>query len=260
MQKFDIFLSYKTQYREEVSKVYFALKEYGINPWIDFQEMGPGDEFIEVLPNIILDTKTFGACIGACGMGPWQDREFKAFLTLYTYEKDRRLIPIILPSAPSKIEMPLLIRPVIFADFRDKDFEQAIKELVCGIKRIKPQNIDIALKSKRIKSTSEKSLNKEIPFDIKVSNSKEKTFNFCTEENNMAKIGIDFGTNNTLIAYMDDVGEPHIFEIDRKESIPTIVYITNDQKLLFGNIAEKMYLDSKKDPKDSFRRWKLQMK
>lgn len=58
------------------------------------------------------------------------------------------------------------------------------------------------------------------------------------------KVGIDFGTSNSGVAFFQD-GEVHFLPIDRKNVVPevvkTILYITNDQTVSIGQEAIETY-------------------
>lgn len=76
----------------------------------------------------------------------------------------------------------------------------------------------------------------------------------------MAKIGIDLGTSNTLVAKLNSEGQPEIIEIDGDRMIPSIIYVeSTGGNSPVGKQAEDMWADPAFDPDRSFRRWKLTM-
>ena len=59
----------------------------------------------------------------------------------------------------------------------------------------------------------------------------------------MAKIGIDFGTTVSKVAYVDDKGEARAIAIDGSVKIPTVVYYREGQNepMAVGQRAYNQY-------------------
>ena len=58
-----IFLSYQRQDKDAVSELYKRLKQKGYAPWIDTTDLLPGQNWQEVIPEVIKDSAVFIACL-----------------------------------------------------------------------------------------------------------------------------------------------------------------------------------------------------
>lgn len=50
-------------------------------------------------------------------------------------------------------------------------------------------------------------------------------------------VGIDLGTTNTVVSYIDDLGEVNVLKIDRENMVPSVVFFEED-KVLIGKKAQ----------------------
>jgi WD40 repeat protein len=95
---FDVFLSYNTDDQPEVFKIAKQLKEEGIRPWLDEDELDPGDDILEELETLFTGGKVKSAAVlMGKTTGPWQNEEIKAFVRKMLKEKFL-VIPVILAS------------------------------------------------------------------------------------------------------------------------------------------------------------------
>ena len=69
------------------------------------------------------------------------------------------------------------------------------------------------------------------------------TFQIDFGESRKSKIvGIDLGTTNSLIAYMDLTGPRIVEDADGRKIVPSIVSLTEDGKLVAGEPAAELLL------------------
>ncbi len=129
---FDVFLSYNSQDEPHVRSLYAALTSRGIQPWFDKEHLLPGDDWQTHLERAIKNACAFAVCISGHSLGPWQNQEVKAGINL-AVKKNRRVIPVMLPSAPKKPKQPLFLGNWHQADLRTFA-ETELDRLVQGIK------------------------------------------------------------------------------------------------------------------------------
>ena len=65
-------------------------------------------------------TASAAVFVGEDGFGPWQKQEIYAFLSEFV-NRDCPVIPILLPNAPTKPELPVFLRQFTWVDFRISD-------------------------------------------------------------------------------------------------------------------------------------------
>lgn len=147
--EFDVFISYNSIDKEIAHELGETLKKQGISVWIDDWELIPGRPWQKALENIVKKTKTAIVLIGKEGVGPWQDLEIRSFISEFV-SRGLPIIPVILPGASNKSELPLLLKEVAWIDFREGLTTSAIERLRWGIEGIKPDtaiNPDISNKT-----------------------------------------------------------------------------------------------------------------
>lgn len=128
---FDVFLCYNGQDREEVEALALRLKQNGILPWLDEWELRPGLPWQDALEEQIPKIKSAAVFVGPAGIGPWEKMELKAFLRQFI---DRKcpVIPVLLATAPDKVNLPGFLGDMTWVDFRKKE-PNPLARLVWGI-------------------------------------------------------------------------------------------------------------------------------
>lgn len=138
--KFDAFLSYNGEDRSEVRRLAKYLEGAHLSVWFDELMLIPGQRWIEELYSALDVSKTCIVFVGKSGSGPWQKPEIEAALQKNARNPKFRLIPVLLPSAPKKPELPPFISNYHWVDFKDGlDSKTALLLLECGIRGIKPK-------------------------------------------------------------------------------------------------------------------------
>jgi formylglycine-generating enzyme required for sulfatase activity len=135
--KYDVFLSFHSQDRAAVCKIAGYLKnQVKLRPWFDQWELIPGEDWLDGLERGLRESATCAVFIGRNGEGPWQRQEVKALLINHAKNAQFRLIPVLLPEAPSQAELPSFLPAKMWVDFRDKGLndDDALWRLECGIR------------------------------------------------------------------------------------------------------------------------------
>ncbi len=151
-QTFDVFLSHNSLDKPVVEDIGGLLKQRGLRVWLDSWELVPGRPWQEALEEVIRKAKSAVVFVGGEGIGPWQQPEMRAVLSQFV-KNGLPVIPVLLPEAPSKVELPLFLGNFTWVDFRSGLSEKNIDRLVWGISGSKP---DKEVSEKRYADLEEK--------------------------------------------------------------------------------------------------------
>ena len=134
---FDVFLCHNSADKPAVKRLGEGLKARALLPWLDEWELPPGQAWQELLEGQIQRIGSAAVCIGPAGISPWHQQEMRGFISEFV---DRRLpvIPVLLPGAPTKPELPLFLRQFTWVDFRRAE-PDPFEQLVWGITGRRPQ-------------------------------------------------------------------------------------------------------------------------
>jgi WD40 repeat protein len=132
---FDVFLCHNAADKPAVRLLAQRLREHGILPWLDENELRPGRDWQEELERQIRNIRTAVVFVGPSGTGPWQSREMRAFLNEFA-ERGCPVIPVLLPQAAAP-ELPVFLRSMTWVDLRTQDSD-GIERLIWGITGRKP--------------------------------------------------------------------------------------------------------------------------
>jgi hypothetical protein len=141
---FDVFLCHNNLDKPIIQRLSDFLKRYGILPWLDIEQLRPGFDWQTVLEEQIGQIKSAAVFVGRNGIGPWQDKEQKAFLRQFL-GKDRPLIPVILPDCEVAPALPLFLQDFTYVDFRLL-VPNPMEQLAWGItgkRQLITENIDL---------------------------------------------------------------------------------------------------------------------
>ncbi|HEY9619355.1 MAG TPA: GUN4 domain-containing protein [Crinalium sp.] len=137
-QAFDVFLAHSSKDKPLIRQIYLKLKERGIRPWLDEEEIAPGTSFQDEIQQAIGQIKTAAICIGKEGLGPWQSLELKTFINQCVNRKIP-LIPVLLPGVEEIPEDLLFLREFHAVAFEQHiEDEEALHRLEWGITGSKP--------------------------------------------------------------------------------------------------------------------------
>ena len=132
---FDVFLCHNAADKPAVRLIARQLREHGILPWLDEAELPPGRDWQEELERQISNIRTAAVFVGPSGIGPWQNRELRAFLNEFA-ERGCPVIPVLLPEAAAP-ELPVFLRSMTWVDLRTEN-DDGIELLIWGITGRKP--------------------------------------------------------------------------------------------------------------------------
>jgi hypothetical protein len=130
---FDVFLCHNVADKPAVRDLSRRLRERGILPWLDEEQLPPGRPWQQELDQRIDDIGAAAVIIGPSGVGPWQNHELMAFLRAFV-ERGSPVIPVLLPGGKQPA-LPVLLRGMTWVDLAAHD---ALDRLVWGITGTKP--------------------------------------------------------------------------------------------------------------------------
>jgi len=119
-QDFDVFLCHNGQDKPAVRKICEQIKELGLLPWLDEEQLQPGLPWQPLLEKQIMQIKSAAVFVGKSGLGPWQQREIDALLREFK-QRGCPVIPVLLLDAPHKRKkpsLPVFLRGMTWVDFR----------------------------------------------------------------------------------------------------------------------------------------------
>ncbi len=116
-ETFDCFLSHNSRDKEAVRALAKGLRAQGISVWLDEDMLRPGALWQRLLESGIRASRSVAVLVGADGLGPWEDVEMQAALSL-AVKDGRPVIPVLLADAPSEPELPLFLSGRIWVDLR----------------------------------------------------------------------------------------------------------------------------------------------
>jgi hypothetical protein len=135
---FDVFLAHNSQDKELVLRLGQQLRNRGVYPWIDVEQIPPGRWFQDVIQSAVRSVKTAAIVIGSAGIGRWQVLELRAFVSRCV-EKGIPLIPVLLPGVTAIPDDLGFLRELNLVKFANEiTEEEGISRLVWGITGEKP--------------------------------------------------------------------------------------------------------------------------
>jgi hypothetical protein len=134
--EFDVFLCHNWADKASVRRIADRLEEHGILPWLDERELPPGQPWQQLLEKQIARIRSAAVFVGAAGVGPWQEQELYGFLREFVSRRSP-VIPVLLPDAPDKPELPIFLKAMTWVDFRLQDPEP-LSRLIWGITGQRP--------------------------------------------------------------------------------------------------------------------------
>jgi hypothetical protein len=134
---FDIFLSHNSRDKPVVRLLADSLEALGVKAWLDERELVPGRQWQDSLEEIIQQVKSAAVLFGPSGLGPWEAQEMRACL-IECVERGLPVIPILLPAAPRKPQLPLFLKQFTWVDLRQGLDREGLNRIIWGITGTKP--------------------------------------------------------------------------------------------------------------------------
>lgn len=136
---FDVFLSHNSSDKPIVRELGENLRSRGLSVWLDEWELVPGRPWQEALEEIIKSVNAAAVLVGSDGLGPWEVPEMRGCLSEFVRRK-LPVIPVLLPGAPRKPELPMFLSQFTWVDLRGGLTDSGLSRLEWGITGRKPTN------------------------------------------------------------------------------------------------------------------------
>ncbi len=140
---FDVFLSHNSKNKPAVIELGGKLRDRGLRVWLDEWELVPGRDWQKALEEVIDTAKSAAVLVGKDGLGPWEERETRGCLSQFV-ERGMPVIPVLLPGAPRKPNLPLFLTGLTWVDLRGGLTGQGLDRLQWGITDKKPDSVGAA--------------------------------------------------------------------------------------------------------------------
>jgi hypothetical protein len=129
--EFDVFICYRSDDVAEVTGIVRDLQRLGIRAFFDRDLVRPGDQVTQVLNEVLSGTRCAVIFFGDRGLGPYQGLEQGALISQLA-RSNCRVIPVVLASASTIVEIPPLLADIVPLDLRIPSAD-AIDRLFWGI-------------------------------------------------------------------------------------------------------------------------------
>ncbi len=138
-ETFDCFLSHNSRDKPAVRALAAALGARGVVVWLDEARLRPGLSAQRQMDSGIRQSRSIAVLVGADGLGPWEQEEMEAALSLAVRD-GRPVIPVLLPDAPAVPPLPLFLANRTWVDLRPAGRGEAagLDDLIWGITGERP--------------------------------------------------------------------------------------------------------------------------
>lgn len=108
MERFDVFLSHRSEDDETIVRIATILRDASIEPWIDNWYCEGGGRWQTEIADGIKNSRAFAVFLGASGMSGWVDEELAVALSRAAKDRDYRVFLVLLPQAPDPFDRSTL--------------------------------------------------------------------------------------------------------------------------------------------------------
>jgi GTPase SAR1 family protein len=131
---FDVFLCHNWNDKPAVRDLARRLRERGLRPWLDEQELRPGLPWQQRVEDQIRSIPAAAVIVGS-QVGPWQDQEMNAFLRQFL-KRGCPVIPVLLPGV-KRPDLPILLDGMTWVDLSVTE-PDPLDQLEWGITGMQP--------------------------------------------------------------------------------------------------------------------------
>jgi hypothetical protein len=134
--EFDVYLCHNWDDKPAVRELADKLRERGLRPWLDEDELRPGVPWHREMEEQIQRIPAVAVVVGS-EAGPWQDQEMSAFLRQFARRRCA-VIPVLLPGV-ARPEVPVFLESYTWVDLGVTD-PDPIDRLEWGITGTQPEH------------------------------------------------------------------------------------------------------------------------
>jgi hypothetical protein len=132
-----VFLSYSIADTQVVKAVADGLRKHGISSWLYQEDINPGEKWNMAIQRALSTADFLVFFMSKASMGShWVQRELDLTIARWlSAQGDVYVIPVLLED----VEIPALLRSVVYIDLRDRDIETGARRIAEAIKFHKKQ-------------------------------------------------------------------------------------------------------------------------
>ncbi|WP_414543876.1 GUN4 domain-containing protein [Nostoc sp. CCY0012] len=138
MEQFDVFLAHNSQDKPQVIEIARNLKQNGLNPWLDKEQIFAGDNIQKVVFAGISQSKVGAFFISQNGLGTFQEHLELGAIIQFFLKKNKaqnfRVIPVLLPGINDIPEDLFYLNQWAWIRFKSVNDEEALEDLIRGIR------------------------------------------------------------------------------------------------------------------------------
>jgi formylglycine-generating enzyme required for sulfatase activity len=172
---FDVFLSHNSKDKEFVREIARLLRERGLRPWLDEEQLIPGERWQDKLARGVRDSATCAMFLGPDSLGDWQQEELDQVRSRAAKLKDYRVTPVLLPGLTDSFDtgvIPPFLENRTGIDYRSGiDDKRAFHLMVCSIEGNPPEPLqdgaDVLLTIPGTIITPNTAQDENLPADLK---------------------------------------------------------------------------------------------
>ncbi len=105
---YDVFLSYNSKDRTAVTEIAHALRQDGVEPWLDHWRLTPGGDWQSELVAGMRSSRACAVFVGPHSVGAWSAMEVRLALDRTAKDPAFRCFPVLLPGVPEPFDPDLL--------------------------------------------------------------------------------------------------------------------------------------------------------
>lgn len=136
---FDVLFVYSFNDMPQVEAIAEVLKQRGLKPWLDKDQIQPGRFFQGIIQEAISNVKSAAIFIGPKGLGKWQALELRSFIT-QILNKGIPVIPVLLPGVTKLPSELLFLQEMTWVRFNEGIADaEALDNLIWGITGKRPR-------------------------------------------------------------------------------------------------------------------------
>src|SRR5215467_12218559 len=92
----NVFISYASDMKRLAEELTRALESQGLEPWVDFKDLHPGQRWKEELERAVDWAQWFIILVGSDSRAtPWQEAEWSAALARTWADREKKLLPVV---------------------------------------------------------------------------------------------------------------------------------------------------------------------
>jgi len=128
----DVFLSHNSKDKPAIRELKTELQRVGLSTWLDEDDLVAGQPWLDAIEVAIKSAKSIVVAIGSSGLGPWETPEMRSAL-IEMVRRNVPVIPLLLPGAPTQVELPLFLQTLTWIDCRTGFLPNSVERIKASV-------------------------------------------------------------------------------------------------------------------------------